>query len=89
MNRCCFFEDSYLRYGGAAREGRGGMRVGNGRGGGEGEGEGRGKGGKGEQEGGMGGGGTKRKREVGKWGLLYQAVLLLLVPCLGQNKLQL
>ena len=25
----------------------------------------------------------------GKWGLLYQAVLLLLVTCIGQNKLQL
>ena len=66
MNRCCFYGDSYLRYGGAAREGKGKDKSGKWKGEGErekrerGGRNGRGRGGKrkgdGQREGKRGGG---------------------------------
>ena len=66
MNRCCFYGDSYLRYGGAAREGKGKDESGKWKGEGErekrerGGRNGRGRGGKrkgdGQREGERGGG---------------------------------
>ena len=58
MNRCCFYGDSYLRYGGAAREGKGKDESGKWKGEGE-MGEGGAERGKGTDSG-------KGKGEVGK-----------------------